>query len=782
MIISNSIQWFISIEMLAIISFILTFKFFNHLNDKGYCISKITGIALSGLISWILMLIGNGNYLFSKNVTYISIGILLLSSILIFFKLSTKEDKKDFLTFIDKRYKFILTIEAIFIGILIAGTYIKGFSPDILGIEKLQEYVYIKSILLSKSVPAINLWFSGHTLNNFYFGYFSLANIINLSSIDIDLAFNLIPATILALIIIGSGGIIYNITNSKTYGIIGALITGFITNYEAMYQIFKGGIINGFNWWLTAHSFSNGIFTEFPYWSFILGDIPSEVINNVFIIGLLYFIYADITKENNNDKNIFNLNELILTILISILSAIIILTNENSLPILLLLLTTTYIFPYRGSKETAFKIINYLTKLITVIITTSIILIPFLLSHKWTSITTSFNYNWTTEINTTFLYSFGWLLIAPLIYGIIIIKEKLNLKKQDILFIVISLICCIELYISLLNAPIFNIITIIINILIITVFGYFIHRYLQNTKKDNKIATNEILKLLVFIILIMIAIFKLPLIATSILIIFLSIYLMIKEENIKDYITSCLLFTGILTLLAGIIINMNINEIGINIPNSEMIANSILILSIAAILIIFKSINTINIKYKDIYIISLILILAPCFIFTPLSTMERTHNFKAMENLVPNLSGSNHLKIFHTTDFQSVEWLKNNVKNDEVILEKCTDNDTFSGRISSYAGVSNIINWPGKQITNYSIQTRDEITNRVKDVDKIYSEINKTKIKDLIKKYKIKYIYVGELERKSYSRESLNSFNQIAKEVYKTSDDPNNSSIIYEVF
>ena len=46
--------WLILIEIIGIVSFLITFKSFHALNDRGFAISKIIGLSTLSLLSWLI--------------------------------------------------------------------------------------------------------------------------------------------------------------------------------------------------------------------------------------------------------------------------------------------------------------------------------------------------------------------------------------------------------------------------------------------------------------------------------------------------------------------------------------------------------------------------------------------------------------------------------------------------------------------------------------------------------------------------------------------------------
>ncbi len=121
----------------------------------------------------------------------------------------------------------------------------------------------------------------------------------------------------------------------------------------------------------------------------------------------------------------------------------------------------------------------------------------------------------------------------------------------------------------------------------------------------------------------------------------------------------------------------------------------------------------------------------------------------------------------HKDDYEVIKWLNNNEKERVVIVESSGGAYTYHGRISAFTGNINILNWPTHQLTwrfrypddkNSWHEIREisidggmaEISEYQKDVEKIYKSADIEEIKSILKKYNVKYIYIGTLEKETY--------------------------------
>lgn len=118
-------------------------------------------------------------------------------------------------------------------------------------------------------------------------------------------------------------------------------------------------------------------------------------------------------------------------------------------------------------------------------------------------------------------------------------------------------------------------------------------------------------------------------------------------------------------------------------------------------------------------------------------------------------------------DWAMIGWL-NGVKGQPVILE--ADGDSYSkyGRISMATGLPTVMGWLVHEWLWRG--SYNEPAGRIKEVEEIYTSGNLKTTKELIKKYKIKYVIVGDLEREKYSELNMQKISKLGKVVFNAGD------------
>ncbi len=95
---------------------------------------------------------------------------------------------------------------------------------------------------------------------------------------------------------------------------------------------------------------------------------------------------------------------------------------------------------------------------------------------------------------------------------------------------------------------------------------------------------------------------------------------------------------------------------------------------------------------------------------------------------------------------------------------------TYTGRVSAFTGLQSVIARGGHELfwRYYNESTIPMLYERWRDANEMYSASDIGEIIPLLKKYNVKYIYIGYLEKKHYSEEALRKF-EVFKKIYDDS-------------
>jgi len=264
----------------------LTRRWFKSWHDQGYLMSKAVGM---GLVTFVVYMLGIFKVVsFSQTEIWVVLGIVALAG----WKLRNKEKIN---------WKTVLLEEAFFGVALIFWSWIKAHEPTINGLEKFMDYGFTQSILKSKYFPPADMWFSGESINYYYFGHLMLAVLTKLSGLPLGYTFNLMLATLFAICLTMSYSIGRQVLSgiSGKFGVIGGLLIAFLVtsagNLQTIYAFTEG--YNGedtpppfwkmkwtFDGWKTywypnATRFIPYTIHEFPGYSFVVSDLHGHVLD-----------------------------------------------------------------------------------------------------------------------------------------------------------------------------------------------------------------------------------------------------------------------------------------------------------------------------------------------------------------------------------------------------------------------------------------------------------------------------------------------------------------------
>jgi YYY domain-containing protein len=149
---------------------------------------------------------------------------------------------------------------------------------------------------------------------------------------------------------------------------------------------------------------------------------------------------------------------------------------------------------------------------------------------------------------------------------------------------------------------------------------------------------------------------------------------------------------------------------------------------------------------KKVWAISLVMLIVSCSFFPIVSTFTRIKDM----NATPSLDGMEYMRKMDEGDYNAIKWLQENIEGSPVILEASHYDSgyTYVSRVSANTGLPTVLGWTRHEL--FWGRDYEEIKTRIEDVNYIYSTDNKKKAIELIDKYNVDYIYIGQLEKQLY--------------------------------
>jgi YYY domain-containing protein len=110
-------------------------------------------------------------------------------------------------------------------------------------------------------------------------------------------------------------------------------------------------------------------------------------------------------------------------------------------------------------------------------------------------------------------------------------------------------------------------------------------------------------------------------------------------------------------------------------------------------------------------------------------------------------------------DYYAIRWMQENIPGSPVIIEGLGRHEYLWGnRVSIYTGLPAVVGWRWHQVQQYTVLPEDVVERRRSDVNEFYSTDDIQRALELIARYDVQYIYVGDYERAYYSPMGLAKF------------------------
>jgi len=292
--------WLLALHAIGLAALPLALRVFASLPGHGYLLAKPLGLLLVALATWLLA--SSGLIGFSRLSVILMLLLLATASGVIAWR-----SRAEMRSLLRAHWRSVVALEALFTLAFIAFLLVRVANPDLWhpyrGGEKPMDFAYLNAVTRSTVMPPYDPWFGGGYLNYYYFGQFIVAMVIRLTGIVPSVAYNLAVPTLFALTIGGAFTIVYALAEATRRasgpasgragpvfaGIAAALFVAVIGNIDGAVQVVQGvlrlvgdGPLSGFDYWRSSRMMAPGSpgneITEFPFFSFLFADLHAHLI------------------------------------------------------------------------------------------------------------------------------------------------------------------------------------------------------------------------------------------------------------------------------------------------------------------------------------------------------------------------------------------------------------------------------------------------------------------------------------------------------------------------
>ncbi len=331
-----ALLWWLALEAIGLLALPLAFRLFRHLPDRGYALAKPLGLVLVSYLLWMLSTLGLLRN--SWGSILLVLGLVGGLSTALYHRLYRRADG---ITWAREHWRVILASEVVFTAAFVLWTAYKAYDPNIAITEKPMEFAFLNAIGRSERFPAYDPWMSGYGFSYYHLGYIMVATLAKFTGVPNSFAFNLGIVMLFSLTASGAFSVAYNMVHGVaarrdagsavrkaiSYGIVAAVTIPLMGNLEGalefahangigvttrepgnvtgpfwewidIHNLTRSGTISdtwyptdGWWWWRASRvihdkGFNGGhmeVISEFPAFSFLLGDMHPHVLAYPFI-------------------------------------------------------------------------------------------------------------------------------------------------------------------------------------------------------------------------------------------------------------------------------------------------------------------------------------------------------------------------------------------------------------------------------------------------------------------------------------------------------------------
>lgn len=725
--------WYIIIQVLALSSFQYLFKIFRTTKDHGYAISKILGIIIIPYCMWVINIFHIAKYTYS-NLIIITM-LFCFSGILI----GINQKRRLAKYFAAKKYYIIIT-ELLFAGAYLFFLSIVAYSQYGQWGERNMDIGYIWALFKTTSLPPQDPWLCNVSINYYYFGHFIIASLSKLANIPPNISYTLSMGMLPALFIVICFAVVYEITSKMRYALLGAIILGFSGNNFLLFQLLQKGLLFPQNVLSQTARIIPYTVNEYPFISFILGEVHSHSIALPVNVALLYTIYKFFKDET---LRYFRYKDCFLIMLIGFLLSIIYFIDILNFVIYLSLSIFTILLDFffqvfTSVRERAHR--NYVP--------------PFI------ELQCAFNMFIIAILITLFAYVFfipfgGYLNIEFLSMGIIKGSTNTSIIHLIVIFCLYLFTILIFAAVSFINiqkpqnrreTALYYLIVLLIAMLLIAFFNYL---HIMSIPKF----------ILILIIISLLSGFK----------------KMIMITDKRLWFCCGLTLFGLIILLGCEVFFITMSTVISSdfyrsLTISRFHLQSLIIMGIVLPFLVSLIINKLK-PYRLSLLFSIIftVLLGIQLIYPIDGALQKALYFKE----TPSLDSSNFIATLFPSIHKAITWINGNIEEQVSMLESVGKIYSKWGMVSSYTGNPTLVQWP-KHIYQQGYPS-EEIAKRIIEADQIYRTDDFNLAYSILQKYNIKYVFIGEIEKERYSQNSLAKFSKYCKKIY---DEDNNEIYI----
>jgi YYY domain-containing protein len=777
------LSWWLVVTIGGAALFPIAFSVLPGLPDRGYAFTKALGLLLLSYLLWMGATIGVISN--SRGAALLILGTLAVAGVIVWGR-----RRQEISAFLAEHWRYILFVEVLFAAAFFTAAWLRSFVPDIAGTEKPDEFAFLNAVLRTDEFPTRDPWLASYSLSYYYFGFVMAAALIKITGVSAAVGFNVALALTAALTVTAAFGVVYNLVASVAsvrraiiFGLVAVLLVTILGNLVGVLELmsvhglgpsslYTWAGIEGltpdksstawyptefFWWWRSTRVPGTFDVKEFPFFSFLLGDLHPHVMVMPFTLLAMGVGFNLLRIKERLDAR-WSLRHPLPFLLVMLILGSLSFLNAWSYPPTLALLALVVFARNWSERKGALKeaILDTASFIVPLTVGSVVLYLPF----YWTSsgglmplapveaivrpgLPTD---SMVTQPKHLFL-SMGnllWLgtglLIAPLSWRWL---SRLGWKgawallpAAAPLFLWALLAICdlgFSRFVDELDLRGGNLLTLALLAALVTAAGLAFWRALteEGEERDGLLLAVAAVGVSVLLLLGIELFFQLdhfdgPRTNTVFKIFHHSwLFLAVGGAFALYYVSS----------------RLEVSELGQGVRSLIARVGGYTWAGVAVLLILAG------------------------LVYPLTATLARTNGFDNPQTL----DGLAFARNSSPAEYEAVRWLNENVAGEPVILEAVGDAYTDGGRISSRTGLPTVLGWYIHE-KGFRGGSDKLLQGRTEDVAQAYETTSVDDARAILQKYDIEYVYVGPFERQQYGETGLAKFGQFMELAFANSE------------
>jgi YYY domain-containing protein len=323
---SETLRWWVMMQVVALALLPLCLTLFRRLPDRGYGLSKAFGLIMVGYVFWA----GNAAYIVPNNAGGVWLVLLAFGAASAYV---TYRRRDDLLAFLRNNIWTVASVEVVFFLAFATAVYLRSFVGDINQTEQPMDFMFLNAVTNADRFPPEDPWLVGENVAYYYFGYLLVSVMTQVAGFATSVGYNLGLAMIVAMAAVGAFSLVYNLaaaqrdvpSDAARHSGSDVPVRPLLFGGAAAVLLTSMGNLEGLLEWISAHNLgSSGFWAwwnvenlvpyqstrwypdahwfwwqatriiptsetllgihEFPFFSFLLGDLHPHVMSIPFIL------------------------------------------------------------------------------------------------------------------------------------------------------------------------------------------------------------------------------------------------------------------------------------------------------------------------------------------------------------------------------------------------------------------------------------------------------------------------------------------------------------------